>query len=167
MNPEERDDVDELVTGLLAASRVLVGVAARSLSEVADAVTLAQYRTLVVLSGHGELRLNQLADLLAVNASTAQRMVERLTTTGLVARRTNPGNRREVLLTLTDKGAHIVEVVAERRRREIATVVRRMPAGEREGAVAALRSFAVAADEPEVPRDGSLWGWSLLPDPSS
>lgn len=167
MGSGERDDVEELVSGLLAASRVLVGVAARSLSEVADVVTLTQYRTLVVLSGHGELRLNQLAELLTVNASTAQRMVERLTGSGLVARRTNPESRREVLLTLTAEGARIVAVVAERRRREIATVVRRMPAGEREGAVAALRAFAVAADEPEVPRDGSLWGWSLLPDPPS
>ncbi|GAA2149030.1 MarR family transcriptional regulator [Nocardioides koreensis] len=156
--------VDDLVTGLLTASRVLVGVAARSLHEVEDIVTVAQFRTLVVLSGHGEMKLSRLAELCAVNASTAQRMVERLSTAGLVARRTNPDNRREVLLTLTDEGRRVVDTVTEQRRHQIARIVRRMPTSSRSAVVAALRDFASAADEPEPEVDGSLWGFSLLSD---
>lgn len=154
-----RADADALVSGLLGASRVLVGVAARSLSEVEDVVTLTQFRSLVVLSGHGEIKLSRLAELLDVNASTAQRMVDRLEVATLVSRRTNPESRREVLLTLTAEGQRVVDAVTQRRRREITTVVRRMPAGRRAEAVAALRAFAEAADEPDH-ATGSLWGWS-------
>ena len=57
---------DELVSALLTASRALVGVSARSLARVEDAVTITQFRTLVVLEGHGDTRLNQLAERLAV-----------------------------------------------------------------------------------------------------
>jgi len=56
---------DELVSALLTASRALVGVSARSLAHVEDAVTITQFRTLVVLEGHGDTRLNQLAERLA------------------------------------------------------------------------------------------------------
>ena len=60
------EGADELVSALLTASRALVGVSARSLAHVEDAVTITQFRTLVVLEGHGDTRLNQLAERLAV-----------------------------------------------------------------------------------------------------
>ena len=44
---------DELVDTVLAASRALVAVAARSLAAAGDEVTLPQYRALVVLAAHG------------------------------------------------------------------------------------------------------------------
>jgi hypothetical protein len=44
---------DELVDTVLAASRALVAVAARSLAAAGDEVTLPQYRALVVLSARG------------------------------------------------------------------------------------------------------------------
>ena len=72
------EGADELVSALLTASRALVGVSARSLAHVEDAVTITQFRTLVVLEGHGDTRLNQLAERLGVTASTALRMVDRL-----------------------------------------------------------------------------------------
>ncbi|HZL05508.1 MAG TPA: MarR family transcriptional regulator, partial [Coriobacteriia bacterium] len=50
--------VDEFVTAVLTASRVLVGVSARSLAEVEETVTVTQFRTLVVLDSRGEINLN-------------------------------------------------------------------------------------------------------------
>ena len=44
---------DELVDTVLAASRALVAVAARSLAAAGDEVTLPQYRALVVLAARG------------------------------------------------------------------------------------------------------------------
>ena len=41
---------EEVVDAVLTASRVLVAVAARSLAEAAEEVTLTQYRSLVVLA---------------------------------------------------------------------------------------------------------------------
>ncbi|WP_225075860.1 hypothetical protein [Streptomyces sp. CoT10] len=50
---------------------MLVGVAARSLAEVEERVTVPQFRMLVVLSTRGATKLVALADLLQVAPSTA------------------------------------------------------------------------------------------------
>jgi len=151
-------DVNELVTAVLTASRALVGVSARSLAEVEETVTITQFRTLVVLDHRAQINLNTLADELAVNSSTAMRMIDRLLAAGLVTRQDNPENRREVLLGLTDDGVRLVATVTRRRRAEIARIVTAMPTERRTELVAALHSFAEAAGEPD-PRPASTLGW--------
>jgi DNA-binding MarR family transcriptional regulator len=151
---------DELVSALLTASRALVGVSARSLAHVEDAVTITQFRTLVVLEGHGDTRLNQLAERLAVTPSTALRMVDRLIAARLVTREANKADRREVLIGLTHEGARLVREVTERRRGEIATIVAAMPQEGREEVVAALNAFAQAAGEATPSLDtAARLGW--------
>lgn len=153
-------DLDEMVTALLTASRVLVGVSARSLVGVEETVTLTQFRTLVVLRAHGGSRLNRLSDRLQVNASTTLRTVERLMTVGLVDRHENPDDRREVAIELTERGRRLVDEVTARRRRAIEGIVREMPVEQRAAMVDALLAFAQAADEPLVVGDSAtLLGW--------
>lgn len=152
--------VDDLVTAVLTASRALVGVSARSLAEVEDTVTLTQFRTLVVLESQGEINLNRLAEILGVNASTAMRMVDRLLNAGFVTRRDNPANRRQVLLGLTSTGRTVVRRVTTRRRAEITKIVSAMPVAKRTQLIAALRSFAEAAREPDPrPDHAADLGW--------
>jgi len=141
------DGADDLVSALLTASRALVGVSARSLARVEDAVTITQFRTLVVLEGHGDTRLNQLAERVGAAPSTALRMVDRLIAARLVTRRENKADRREVLIALTVEGARLVREVTARRRAEIAAIVAAMPQEGRQGVVAALSAFAQAAGE--------------------
>jgi len=141
------DGADDLVSALLTASRALVGVSARSLARVEDAVTITQFRTLVVLEGHGDTRLNQLAERVGATPSTALRMVDRLIVARLVTRRENKADRREVLIALTVEGARLVREVTARRRAEIAAIVAAMPQEGRQGVVAALSAFAQAAGE--------------------
>lgn len=150
---------DELVTALLTASRALVGVSARSLEGVDESVTLTQFRTLVVLHGHGATRLNRLAARLGVNASTALRTVDRLIANGLVDRRANDQDRREVVIELTPRGRGVVDQATERRRAAIAEIVRAMPEAHRDGLVDALIAFSEAADEPLVPDAATSLGW--------
>ncbi len=156
----DRDEgVDELVTALLTASRVLVGVSAASLAEVEATLTLTQFRTLVVLSGSGGQRLATLADTLGVTPSTALRTVDRLLAAGLVTRAENPADRREVMLDLTADGAAIVADVTERRRRQLQHIVARMDARRRGALVAALTDFAHAAGERPAPETPAPLGW--------
>jgi DNA-binding MarR family transcriptional regulator len=156
----DEQDLDELVTALLTASRVLVGVSARSLVGVEETVTVTQFRTLVVLRAHGGSRLNRLSDRLQVNASTALRTVERLMAAGLVDRHENPDDRREVAIELTERGRLLVDQVTARRRRAIEAIVRAMPVEQRAAMVDALLAFAQAADEPLAVGDSaSLLGW--------
>jgi len=153
-------DVDELVTALLTASRVLVGVSARSLAEVEDTVTVTQFRVLVVLRGHGETRLNLLAERLGVGPSTALRTVDRLIASDLVTRRENVRDRREVVIALTPRGRRVVDRVTERRREAIREVVEQMPRDKAHALVDALTTFAAAADEPAAELDAAAaLGW--------
>lgn len=152
-------EVDEVVSAVLTASRVLVGVSARSLAAVEETVTLAQFRTLVLLEAHGQVNLGRLAELLDVTSSTALRMIDRLLAAELVTRRENPDNRREVLLGLTAAGERLVHQVTSRRRGEIAFVVRGMDVERRSDLVDALRSFADAAGEPHTEAGAAALGW--------
>jgi DNA-binding MarR family transcriptional regulator len=152
-------DIDALVTAVLTASRVLVGVSGQSLAEVEDTVTITQFRTLVVLDSREGINLNGLAEELDVNSSTAMRMIDRLLAARLVTRQDNPANRREVLLGLTAEGHRLVETVTRRRRTQIAKIVTAMPAVRRNELVAALHAFADAAGEPQPRQTTSELGW--------
>jgi DNA-binding MarR family transcriptional regulator len=151
--------VTDLVTAVLTASRVLVAISAESLAEVEDRVTVTQFRTLVVLHSRGELNLNGLAEVLGVNSSTAMRMIDKLLAAGLVTRRENPDNRREVLLGLTREGSRLVQRVTDRRQARIARIVTTMPAAERAALVRALTAFSDAAGEPQASRGVTTLGW--------
>ncbi|NEC03587.1 MarR family winged helix-turn-helix transcriptional regulator [Streptomyces anulatus] len=150
--PAERmDDVDAVTGAVLTASRLLVAVSARSLAQVEDRVTLPQFRMLVVLSSRGATKLVALAELLGVAPSTAMRMVDRLIAAGLADRQTNPDNRRETLLRLTDEGRRTVENVTARRRQEIASIVERLAPHQRTALIEALTDFNQAGGEPPAP----------------
>jgi DNA-binding MarR family transcriptional regulator len=152
-------DQDELTDAVLAASRALVAVAARSLGDLAEDVTLAQYRMLVELASRGPQRLADLASAMGVDRSTATRMCERLVRKHLVHRRRVSSDRRAVRVSLTPAGRELVGEVTRRRRVEIARIVRRMPSEDRRLALSALRAFADAAGE--VPTQDWAMGWDL------
>lgn len=143
-------DVDEVIAAVLTASRLLVGISARALGRTAPSLTLPQLRALVVLDSQGPVKLASLAGALGVNPSTAMRMVDRLEAAGSVTRQANPGNRREVVLSLTEPGRALVEEVLAARHTEIAALVSRLPAGERAGLIRSLRALTDAAGEPPV-----------------
>lgn len=159
-DPSPLSAEEDLVTAVLTASRVLVAISARSLGEVEESLTLPQFRMLVVLQSRGAMSLSRLAEFLAVNPSTAMRMIERLVTAGMVVRETGLPDRREVRIVLTEEGVRTVVDATDRRRAEIAQVVAAMPPEQRSGLVAALRAFAEAGGEPAAPlRQLDLLGW--------
>lgn len=146
---------------MLAASRVLVAVAARSIAEVGEDITLSQYRALVVLASRGPQRPSELAEALAMSSSTASRLCDRLTRKGLVDRDRAPesDDRRSVTVGLTASGARLVDEVTRRRRAEIRRIVGQLPPGDREAVVSAFRAFAKAAGE--VPDEEWAERWTL------
>ncbi len=152
-------DRDDLVDAVLGASRALVAVAARSLADLAEDVTLPQYRALVELAARGPQRLADLAAALGVDRSTATRMCDRLVRKQLVQRRRISTDRRGVRISLTPAGRALVEEVTRRRRVEIAQILRRMPRADRASALRALRVFADAAGE--VPEQDWSLGWGI------
>lgn len=145
--------VDAITDSLITASRLLVSISARSIAEVDDAITIPQFRVLVILSNRGITNLATLAGLLDVQPSTIGRMADRLVAAGLIDRRPHPVSRRELVVELTTRGRKVVRTVTARRRAEIARVVEAMPARQREGMVGALTAFTEAGGEPPATID--------------
>ena len=141
------DSLDLITDALLVASRLLVAISARSIAQVDENITTAQFRTLVILSTKGPMNLATLAGLLDVQASATGRMVDRLVGAGLIDRQAHPASRRELLAVLTTRGRHVVRQVTAARRAEIARIVEAMPPAERRGLVRALTAFAAAGGE--------------------
>jgi DNA-binding MarR family transcriptional regulator len=152
-------DSEEIVDAVLSASRVLVAVAARSLGDVAEEVTLTQYRTLVVLASRGPQSLAELAQAVDVTSPTATRMCDRLIKKGLVLRRHERGDRRLVRLTLAKSGRELVDVVTQRRRAEITHLMAAVPPEQQVALVDSLRRLSAAAGE--VPEQDWSTGWDL------
>ncbi len=159
MGARNSEAAPEVVDALLAASRVLVAVAARSLSAAEEEVTLAQYRTLVVLASRGPQRVADLATALAVTPATATRMCDRLVHKQLIRRRTEREDRRQVRVALTERGRELVDAVTARRRLEIAEIVKRIPVGQQKVMIEALQRFAESAGE--VREEDWASGWDL------
>jgi DNA-binding MarR family transcriptional regulator len=151
-------DAEAMVTALLTASRLLVAVSARSLAAVEEALTLPQFRMLVVLHTRGSLNLSLLAAELDVQPSTALRMIDRLVAADMVERGTLANDRRTSVISLTGKGRRTVAETTERRRAEIARIVEAMPATHRRGLIKALHAFTDAGAEPSA-RPTTELGW--------
>jgi DNA-binding MarR family transcriptional regulator len=154
-----RQRTDSVIDSVLSASRVLVAIAARSLSDIGEDVTLTQYRTLVVLASRGTQNVAELADAVGVTPATATRMCDRLVKKKLIVRRSERGDRRQVRLVLTKVGVDLVTAVTRRRRQEIERIVSTIPEDERDVLVQALGRFATAAGE--VPEQDWTTGWDL------
>ncbi len=146
------------VAAVLTASRVLVGVSARSLSALDDDVTVAQYRALVVLASRGAQSVGALAEALSIHPSTATRLCDRLERKRLIDRHVSAESRREVTVGITDAASELLAGVTNRRRTEIQSIVHAMSDGDRRLLVDAFDALATAAGE--LPDDAWKLGWS-------
>jgi DNA-binding MarR family transcriptional regulator len=153
---EATDDVD----AVMQAARVLIGVSARSVAVVEGVVTPPQLRLLVMVASRGPLNLAAVADGMGVHPSNATRACDRLVVAGLLDRRDNPADRRNLLLALTPAGHELVERVMDQRRAAIAEILDRIPPSRRRTLAGAMRSFAAAAGEAP---DRDVWsmGWTV------
>ena len=144
------------IDAVMEASRVLVAVIARSIAETDPALTVPQMRVLTIVNRDGPLNLNAVARALGVHPSNATRTCNRLVEAGLLDRRDNPADRRNIVLTLTPEGRALWTGVMDHRRRAIEQVVRRLAPGERDQLAAGLTAFARAAEEPLEEETGVL-----------
>lgn len=143
-------DEERSAEATLRASRALLGVVARSVSEALQQITLPQFRVLVILAGEGPLRSGAIAQRMGSHPSTFSRTVDRLVSGGWVARTPSTTSGRETIVGLTPAGASLVAEVTERRRREIADILARLAPADRARVADALELFADAAGEPSA-----------------
>lgn len=158
-NPNVLDDAEELVDAVLGASRALVAVAARSLGDLDEDVTLVQYRVLVELAARGPQNVAELAAIVSVSPSTMTRMCDRLVRKGLALRRRAKVDRRIVRISLAPAGREIVTTVTKRRRDELSDILERLASKDRQTVLVALRAFTVAAGT--LPEQEWSLGWNI------
>ena len=115
---------------LQAATRVLAGVALRSLDALESAVTLPQFRLLAVLADLGPVPSGQAARALGLDRSTITRLADRMVAAGYVARGTSPQHRGVVTLDLTASGRDLVATADAWRRHELARIMARLAPAE-------------------------------------
>lgn len=144
-DPDADPDADAapLVDALLTVSRAMVALVVRSLSDVD--MSLAQFRSLVVLRDEGPKSTSELAASVGVHQSTATRGSDRLAQLGLVTRERDPHDRRRVVVTLTEQGRTTLAEAYARRRQLLAEAVGRMQLGDVAQLVHGLDAFSQAA----------------------
>src|SRR5580698_4553026 len=158
VKPKIQSPEEQLAEAIILAGRAMAGVAARTVAQATDDLTLPQHRTLVVLAEQGPRHLADLAQALGVSPSTATRMCDRLVRKRLITRTRDEVDRREVDLALTNAGRALVDEVAHRRKSELRKLVGEVGKDERERLIAALRSVAEAAGT--VPDADWTLGWT-------
>jgi DNA-binding MarR family transcriptional regulator len=143
---------------VLAASRALVAMTARSIAAVRKSADPVEVRVLVIVSARETVSLREVAESLGVHVSTASRLCDRMVTEGLLDRRDDPADRRQLALRLTAEGARVVSGMLNHRRRAVGRILARMNGDQLDQLDAGLRAFADAAgDVPE--RDLWTLGW--------
>jgi DNA-binding MarR family transcriptional regulator len=145
------DGTPELLPGtvevLQAATRMLAGVALRSLDALDSAVTLPQFRLLAVLADLGPMPSGQAARTLGLDPSTVTRLADRMVAAGHAARGTDPRHRGVVTLELTASGRNLVATADGWRRQELARIMARLTPAQQEAATTALGLLVTAAGD--------------------
>jgi DNA-binding MarR family transcriptional regulator len=145
--PTAAEDTAQL-DALLRAARAFSGIVAASLAQVDDQVTPQQLRVLVVVATHRPANASTISDALDLHPSSATRLCDRLVGAGLLDRRSDPDDRRQVTLRLTDSGLRLLGVVMEHRRRRLTEVLRGLTKDQRRDLERCLTLFSDAVGEP-------------------
>jgi DNA-binding MarR family transcriptional regulator len=132
---------------LQSATRVLAGVALRSLDALDAAVTLPQFRLLAVLADLGPVPSGRAARTLGLDPSTVTRLAGRMVAAGHVARGADPRHRSVVTLALTASGRDLVAAAGAWRRRELARILTRLTPADQEAVTVALGLLVEAAGD--------------------
>jgi DNA-binding MarR family transcriptional regulator len=130
---------------MVELSRLMVGIAYRSLEGLDSGLDLPAFRALAYIDRHPGSTMGALALGVVLPPSTTTRLCDRLAAAGWVSRRHNPENRRQVEVTLTRKGRKLVGTAVAARGRELQAVLDRLPTGQREALLGLLPDLIEAA----------------------
>jgi DNA-binding MarR family transcriptional regulator len=137
----------EVADVLQSATRMLTGVALRSMEALDAAVTLPQFRLLAVLADLGPIPSGRTAQALGLDPSTVTRLADRMVALGHVVRGSDPRHRGVVTLELTPSGRGLVAKADTWRRRELARIMARLSPVEQAAVTMALSLLVRAAGD--------------------
>lgn len=106
-------------------------------------VTTAQCHALLEVADKGEVSLAGLAESLGLDRSTLSRTVDGMVEEALLERRTNPGDRRYITITLAERGRAVCKEINSTFDAYFHTVFEFIPPAQRRQV---LKSFVLMAD---------------------
>ena len=104
-------------------------------------LTFTQLRALSVLARKQPQRMSDLADALDMTPASASALVDRIDQRGFVTRRSDPDDRRTVLVELSRRGQHILDVMERGSSDHFGRLIEKMTPAEREALATTLRAF--------------------------
>lgn len=119
--------------------------------DTATGVAPARLSALSVIVFGGPLSLNDLARAEQVRPPTMSRIVDALETAGLARRRTNPADRRAIMIEATQKGAAILQEGRRRRVHALAKHLTALSPAELDSVGAAVQALERALRRPNKP----------------
>jgi DNA-binding MarR family transcriptional regulator len=129
-------DQDRFARALLAVARGL-GRIARERARAGD-VTPQQAETLQLIAERGALSTSTLATMLGIDPSTASRNLSGLERAGLIARQKGSDDGRQTDVRLTPRGRRAAQTVGTGASSSFASLLDRVPRGERVRVIDAL-----------------------------
>lgn len=102
---------DRLLFMLSKVQHRLNGHIKRELKREGLSLSHGQIGILLVLDRDGQASMGHLSQVLDIDNAATTRLVDKLDGLGFVCRQTNPKDRRQVLITLTDSGQRSAEAV--------------------------------------------------------
>ncbi len=108
-------------------------------------ITMAQAKLLYVVATAGELSMSEIAQRLGVTVSTSSGAVDRLVELGLLARSDDPSNRRQVRVSVTQKGITTLGQLREPSNRQLRTLFELVSDEDLDVVERALRILSAAA----------------------
>jgi DNA-binding MarR family transcriptional regulator len=103
-------------------------------------LSLVHLHVLTILEG-GPLPMSRLAEALDVSVASATGIIDRMEDRKLIERRSQPDDRRVVIVHPTRRGRRVFEVIARDRRARLAPVIERMTDDEIASFLVGLRAM--------------------------
>ena len=122
-------------------------------------LSLIHLHVLSILGAEGPLTMSKLADAIDVSVASATGIVSRMEQRGLVERQHSDADRRLVIVRATERGDHVLEVMARHRRIRLGKVVGHLTDEEIQAfligiqAMQRARAAALAAGELSISGD--------------
>ncbi len=153
--------IDRLIADYEAFMHLATELHAPEFLEVG--ISMPQAKTLYLIASAGELHMSDLVARLGVSLSTVSGLVDRLVDAGWAARRDDPADRRQVMVTVTARGAAEIDRLRELNEAELRTLLQYVDDGDLPVLVhaieilieAAARAAQPAQAKPGAPRTSS------------
>ena len=104
-------------------------------------LTFTQLRALSVLARKQPQRMSDLAEALDMTPASASALIDRMDQRGFVTRRSDPDDRRTVLVELSRRGQHILDIMERGSSDHFGRLIEKMTPAERDALATTLRAF--------------------------